>query len=91
MSISNLRLSAADSKAGRLQRACLERMREHERTGALPTSNRFVYYELMRLGIVEKKPPKIGSGGRRSDQDVVDDNAKRRRPEHHAPVSASPA
>lgn len=41
----SLDLSAPDTKAGRLQRACLELLREHERDGALPTNGRFLFYE----------------------------------------------
>jgi hypothetical protein len=64
-------LSPEDTKAGRLQRACLELLREHERDEALPTSNRFIYYELVQRGIVEKHKPN-GGGGRRSDQDMTE-------------------
>jgi hypothetical protein len=32
------KLSSPDSKSGRLQRACLERMKQHERDGSLPTN-----------------------------------------------------
>jgi hypothetical protein len=64
-------LSPEDTKAGRLQRACLELLREHESDDALPTSNRFIYYELVQRGIVEKHKPN-GSGGRRSDQDMTE-------------------
>jgi hypothetical protein len=44
-------LSAPGTKAGRLQRACLAVLRQHEATGALPTSARFVYYELKQAGV----------------------------------------
>src|SRR5215470_17089680 len=64
-------LSSAHTKAGRLQRACLELLEEHERDGALPTSNRFIYYELVQRGLVEKHKPN-GNGGRRSDQDMTE-------------------
>jgi hypothetical protein len=65
-------LSPDDTKAGRLQRACLELLRQHEADGALPTSNRFIYYELVQRGIVEKHKPGGGGGGRRSDQDTTE-------------------
>jgi hypothetical protein len=47
-------LSAPHTKAGRLQRACLDLLREHEADGALPTSIRFLFYELVSRGVVPK-------------------------------------
>ncbi len=47
-------LSRADSAKGRLQRAVLERLHVHEREGTLPTSTRFLFYELVQLGVVSK-------------------------------------
>src|SRR4051812_6810977 len=47
-------LSRPNAKAGRLQRACLEVLWEHERDGALPTSGRFVYYELEGRSVTPK-------------------------------------
>jgi hypothetical protein len=61
-------LSSETTKAGRLQRACLSVLEQHERDGALPTSNRFIFYELVQLGIVSKQ----ATGARRPDQDVID-------------------
>jgi hypothetical protein len=46
------------------------RAREHEPDG-LPTSTRFVYYELIQRGVIAKKSV-AGTTGRRSDQDVAD-------------------
>ena len=65
-------LSAPNTKRGRLQRTCLELLqdREHQPDG-LPTSTRFIYYELVQGGIVLKKR-EAGKTGRRSDQDVCD-------------------
>jgi hypothetical protein len=48
------RLSKPDSKKGRLQRACLELLREHETDGALPTSIRFLFYELLDRRVIPK-------------------------------------
>jgi hypothetical protein len=64
-------LSAPNTKSGRLQRTILEMLkdREHEED-ALPTSVRFIYYELISKGIIQKKKDDVG--GRRSDQDVID-------------------
>jgi hypothetical protein len=61
-------LSAPESKRGRLQRACLELLREHERDNALPTNGRFLFYELEQRGIV----PKNSEGKRQPRQDVID-------------------
>jgi len=63
------RMSRPTSKAGRLQRACLTLLREHEADGALPTSGRFIFYELLQRGVIPKAYP----GGRRTPaQDVAD-------------------
>jgi hypothetical protein len=47
-------LSKPHTEKGRLQRACLELLLEHQADGALPTSNRFLFYELVSRGIVPK-------------------------------------
>jgi hypothetical protein len=47
-------LSGADTKAGRIQRALLELLRQHEADGALPTNGRFLFYELVQLGVIPK-------------------------------------
>jgi hypothetical protein len=63
-------LSAPETKAGRLQRQCLERLRTHERhPDGLPTSVRFIYYEFVKDGAIAKTNKK---GGRRSDQDIAE-------------------
>jgi len=62
-------LSSPDTKSGRLQRACLKILHEHREANALPTSGRFVFYELVQSGIVNKKSD---NKGRRADQDVGD-------------------
>jgi hypothetical protein len=49
------KLSDPGSKAGRLQRACLDLLREHKRKGDVPTNGRFLFYELEQLGIIPKK------------------------------------
>ena len=48
-------LSSPNTKAGRLQRACLELLREHERNGDIPTNGRFLFYELEQRGVIPKK------------------------------------
>jgi hypothetical protein len=47
-------LSRHNSKAGRLQRACLALLLEHQADGAIPTSGRFVFYELEQRGVIPK-------------------------------------
>jgi hypothetical protein len=65
-------LSHPGSKAGKLQRLCLERLCSREGVpDALPTSMRFIYYELVQLGHVAKHK-RADEGGRQSDQDVID-------------------
>jgi hypothetical protein len=48
-------LSRTGTKAGRLQRHCYAVYLEHVRAGALPTSGRFIFYELEDRGIVPKR------------------------------------
>jgi hypothetical protein len=48
-------LSAPETKAGRLQRACLDLLREHHRNGDIPTNGRFLFYELEQRGVIPKK------------------------------------
>src|SRR5262249_36561968 len=69
------RLSAPDTKDGRLQRACLELLREHARNGDIPTNGRFLFYELEQRGVIPKKydgiNPKTGKKWARTPlQDV---------------------
>src|SRR5262249_1294502 len=47
-------LSSAESKAGKLQRACLDLLKQHERARAIPTNGRFLFYELEQQGIIPK-------------------------------------
>ena len=47
-------LSPPDTKAGKLQRACRELLREHERAGTIPTNVTFLFYELEQRGKVPK-------------------------------------
>ena len=51
----DLKLSAPDTEKGRLQRACLKLLREHERNGDIPTNGRFLFYELEQRGVIAKK------------------------------------
>jgi hypothetical protein len=47
-------LAGQNSKSGRLQRALLVAISEHRESGAIPTSGRFLYYELEQRGVVAK-------------------------------------
>ena len=57
------------SKIGRLRAALLELLAEHQRDDALPTSARFLFYELVQRGILSKERKERG---RRPDQDMND-------------------
>jgi hypothetical protein len=68
-------LSKPDSKAGRLQRHCLKLLAEHRRDGAIPTSGRFLFYELVSRGVVPKDHYLDENGNKRPRtpaQDVAD-------------------
>jgi hypothetical protein len=55
-----------DSKIGRLRVALMHLLDEHRRDGALPTSVRFLFYELVARSIISKegdRPDKIVSEG----------------------------
>jgi hypothetical protein len=67
-------LSGEDTKAGRLQRACLNLLEEHEEDGAIPTSIRFLFYELLDRGVVPKayRNPDGSERRRTPSQDISD-------------------
>ncbi|HKH77339.1 MAG TPA: hypothetical protein VKA51_10315, partial [Rubrobacteraceae bacterium] len=67
-------LSAPTTKAGRLQRSCLDLLLEHEADGALPTSIRFLFYELLERGVVPKvyRRPDGTDRPRKPSQDITD-------------------
>jgi hypothetical protein len=50
-------LSEPRYRTGMLQRACLALLAEHERDGAIPTSNRFLFYELVGRDVIPKSYP----------------------------------
>jgi hypothetical protein len=70
--------SAADSRTGdlraarangrRIEAALMTRLRVHEREGTVPTSARFLFYELVQAGTV----PKSREDGQRADRAVTD-------------------
>ncbi len=74
-------LSAPGTKAGNLQRACLELLRQHERDGALPTNGRFLFYELEQMGVV----PKHNEGMKRTPSQDVSEATMRLRQEGLVP------
>lgn len=53
---------STDSKQATLRKIVLDLLHEHERAGedALPTSGRFLFYELVQRAILEKHKPKGG-------------------------------
>jgi hypothetical protein len=65
-------LSKPHTDKGRLQRACLELLREHQADGALPTSIRFLFYELTDRGVIPKvyRYADGRAKARRPDQDI---------------------
>jgi hypothetical protein len=67
-------LSASHTKAGKLQRACLDLLRKHERQGTIPTNVTFLFYELEQLGVVPKhyRDPKGRKRPRTPRQDISD-------------------
>jgi hypothetical protein len=56
------------SKAARLREVLLDLLEEHRRDNALPTSGRFLFYELVAREIISKEK----SGARRPDQDMTE-------------------
>lgn len=50
-------LSAPHTKKGRTQRLALEHLLDHERGGELPTTGRFVFYEVAQRGDARKPSP----------------------------------
>jgi hypothetical protein len=56
------------TKIGKLRTVLLDLLREHETDGALPTSARFLYYELVQRSQLSKEK----TGARRPDQDLHD-------------------
>jgi hypothetical protein len=57
------------SKIGKLRCALLELLAEHQSDGALPTSARFLFYELVQRGVISKERK---TQGRRPDQNISD-------------------
>lgn len=68
MTSAEVGLSRAHTAAGQLQRHLLRLLRVHERDDMLPTSARFLWYELETEGVVSK----VRTGARRTDQNTHD-------------------
>jgi hypothetical protein len=56
------------SKIEILRQALRDVLAQHQVDGTLPTSARFLFYELVVAGVV----PKHATGARRADQNVID-------------------
>jgi hypothetical protein len=59
---------------GKMRKRALELLEDHEANGEIPTSVRFIFYEMVQRGWVSKEsaPRTDGKKGRRPDQDVCD-------------------
>ncbi len=57
-----------DTKVGRLRTELFNLLDEHRRDGMLPTSARFLFYELVQRRVISKQK----TGARRADQDMSD-------------------
>jgi hypothetical protein len=57
-----------ETKIGKLRQAIYGLLQEHQRAGAIPTSLRFLYYELIARKIISKEK----TGARRTDQDMIE-------------------
>ena len=60
------------SAAGELRSALLKLWNRHNAVGTLPTSGRFLFYELVSMGLIAKGGSPDGKKGRRSDQNMID-------------------
>jgi hypothetical protein len=62
-------MSSPDCARGKLQRICLALLREHHEHGTdgIPTNNKFLGYELVQRGVIEKRNEK---GKRRGDTNM---------------------
>ena len=69
------RLSRPNTARGRMQRLVLQVQLEHEAAGELPTSGRFVFYEMETAALVRKSSrgeSRRGSGDDPREQEVTD-------------------
>jgi hypothetical protein len=65
-----------ETRAAYIRRRVMTLYNEHVADKMIPTSNRFLVYELLQLGVIDKKPTGVLKPGakmqRRSDQEVID-------------------
>jgi hypothetical protein len=61
-------LNPGQSKIGALRDLVVALLKEHEADGTIPTNARFLFYELVQRGKINKHP----TGKRRADQDLSD-------------------
>jgi hypothetical protein len=59
---------------GKMRKRALELLEDHEVNGEIPTSVRFIFYEMVQRGWLSKETPERTDGrkGRRPDQDLCD-------------------
>jgi hypothetical protein len=67
-------MNTTPSAKDQLQRAALDALLRHEAAGELPTSIRFMFYELEQAGVVSKERAgrTDGKKGRRPEQNLID-------------------
>jgi hypothetical protein len=67
-------LSAPATRKGQMQRLALQKMCEKQAVGEIPTSIRFVFYELEQAGLLSKRTLKLDgtAGKRKPTQDLTD-------------------
>jgi hypothetical protein len=67
-------LSPPDSRKGQVQRLALQKLRDKDAAGEIPTSIRFVFYELEQAGLLSKRTLKLDGteGKRKPTQDLTD-------------------
>jgi hypothetical protein len=67
-------LLATTSQIGKMRKALYDLWRRHQSEGMLPTSARFLFYELVTAGVISKvtKTRSDGKKGRRPDQDMIE-------------------
>jgi hypothetical protein len=61
-------MTAPQSKIGALRDLVVKLLKEHERDGTIPTNARFLFYEMVQRGQIDKHP----TGARRADQNLHD-------------------
>ena len=69
-------MNGVETRAAYIRRRVMTLYNEHRADKMIPTSNRFLVYELVQLSVIDKKPTGILKPGakmqRRTDQEVID-------------------